>query len=151
MTRSRRKEDANIRQTFFFFKSVSTMSVRTYGTVLFVTSLLTYCSAFAFPTVQCMRHALLIQLRYEYCTPRDVTCPLLSLPPVGAYRFPRQRETPGGRASAYGLALRWIGRSGGDSVEIPSPDAVFIQKAVGRIIRVYGIHVNSPLSLIQEK
>ena len=104
---------------FFFFKSVSTMSVRTYETVLFVTSLLTYyCSAFTFPTVQCMRHAVLIQLRYEYCytVPRDVTCPLLSLPPVGAYRFPRQRETPGGRASAYGVALRWIGRSGGDFV-----------------------------------
>ena len=53
---------------FFFFKSVSTMSVRTYGTVLFVTSLLTYCSAFTFPTVQCMRHALLIKLGYEYCS-----------------------------------------------------------------------------------
>ena len=115
---------------FFFFKSVSTMSVRTYGTVLFGD----------FATIQCMLHALLIQLRYGR-VPCFHSRLLERIGSLANGRRPEEERLPTG----------WHFEGLVDLKEIPSPDAVFIHKAVGHIIRVYRIDINSPLSLIQEK
>ena len=117
MTRSGRKEDAIIRQTFFLQKCLHYVGTHLRnGTLCDFVAHVLLCFYFPYSTVYATCPIDKTSVRVLYTVPRGVACPPLSLPLAGAYRFPRQRETPGGKASACGVALLRIGRSGGDSV-----------------------------------
>ena len=118
MTRSGRKEDAIIRQTFFLLQKCLHY-VGTHlrnGTLCDFVAHVLLCFYFPYSTVYAACPIDKTSVRVLFTVPRGVACPPLSLPLAGGCRFPRQRETPGGKASACGVALRLIGRSGGDSV-----------------------------------